>query len=284
MRLRLAAAVLLSAYAPTLSPPPGAPSSGSQAVRTDTVRSDWAQFFEAEGGAGTFVLYDVASGQTARLEPERAARRYLPASTFKVYNALVALETGVVRDPDSLVVWDGQIRDVEAWNRDHSLRTGMAVSTVWLYQRVARDVGRARYLDAFAREPYGTNAIGPDVDLFWLDNSLQISADEQVAFMEGLRRSALAFRPDVQATVRDLLPVLVETPEARLVAKTGWGGFDAAPGVRTPLGWLVGWVEREDGRVAVFALNVEPARDGFEMGPARLRIARTLLAAEGWLD
>lgn len=287
MRLTLLAAVVLTACA---SSPPAVRPANAARPAADTVRADWARFFDAEGGTGTFVLFDVDAGRTSRLDPDRAARRYLPASTFKVFNALVALETGVVTDPDSVFVWDGETRTVEAWNRDHTLRSGMEFSVVWLYQRIARDVGRERYLAAFARQPYGTGTVGPDVDLFWLDNSLRISADEQVTFMDGLRRGALAFRPEVQATVRDLLPVLVETSGARLVAKTGWGGFDGAPPagarqapVRTQLGWLVGWVARTDGRVAVFALNVEPAQDRFEMGPARLRIARALLTAEGWL-
>ncbi len=285
MRLFAPTLVLcLAACTPAATAPAAPIAAAPIAAPADTVRPDWARFFEAEGGTGTFVLLDVATGRTSRLDPDRAARRYLPASTFKVYNALVALETGVVGDPDSVFVWDGVERDVPAWNRDHTLRSGMEVSTVWLYQRVARAVGRQRYADAFAREPYGNGAVGPDVDLFWLDNSLRISADEQVRFMDRLRRGDLAFRPAVQATVRSLLPVLVETPAARLVAKTGWGSSDGAPGVRTPLGWIVGYVERADGRGAVFALNVAPAADGFEMGPARLRIARALLTDEGWLD
>ena len=251
-------------------------------------RPDWARFFQAEGGTGTFVLLDVQTGQTQRLDPERAARRYLPASTFKVYNALVALETGVVTDPDSVFVWDGTERGVPAWNRDHTLRTGMESSVVWLYQRVAREVGRDRFLAAFDRQPVGNNQIGPDVDLFWLDNSLQISADEQVALMDGLRRGDLAFRPDVQATVRDLLPVLAgadprlaDSAGTRLVGKTGLGRQPDG----TLLGWVVGWAER-DGRTAVFAMNVQPdpaAEREIDMVTARLRIVRAVLASEGWL-
>ena len=291
---RPAAWLLLAvAVAGCLTPPaPSAPASSAPAPDPpagDVARPDWARFFQAEGGTGTFVLLDVQTGQTQRLGPERAARRYLPASTFKVYNALVALETGVVTDPDSVFAWDGVEREVAAWNWDHTLRSGMESSVVWLYQRVARRVGRDRYRAAFRRQPVGDNQIGPDVGLFWLDNSLRISADEQVALMDGLRRGGLAFRPDVQATVRDLLPVLAgadlrlaDEGGGRMRAKTGWGGFDGASGERVQLGWLVGWVER-DGRQAVFALNVELAADGFEMGPARLRIARAVLAAEGWL-
>lgn len=254
----------------------------------DAERPGWADAFAAHGGQGTFVLLHTSSGRTERLDPARAARRTLPASTFKVYNALAALDAGVVRDPDSLFVWDGVERQIPAWNRDHSLRTGMEASTVWLFQRVAEDIGRERYAASFAREPYGDGRIGDDVALFWLDGTLRISADEQVGFLERLRTGETAFSVEDEATVRDLLPILVDEPGARMRAKTGWGFEERTPGVETPVGWLVGYVERtaEAGGDVVFALAVEPAPNApdFDMATARLAIARDLLAGEGILS
>lgn len=250
-------------------------------------RPEWKATFEAYGADGAFVLYEPESGTLYRSSAVEATARRLPASTFKVYNALVALETGVVRDPDSLFVWDGVEREVAEWNRDHSLRSGMEASTVWLYQRVAAAVGRERYASAFAREPFGNGAVGADVTRFWLDGPLAISPDEQVAFLDRLRRGALAFRPEVQATVRGLL---VRYPEAggTLVGKTGWGGFGDPEAEQ--IGWLVGWVERARphpqgrGTVAVFALQVRPRSPDFDMGQHRRAIVRGLLTVEDWLD
>ena len=244
-------------------------------------RPDWGAAFAARGAVGTFVLLEPATGRTQRHDAERAATRVLPASTFKVYNALVALETGAVGDPDSLFVWDGTERFLPSWNQDQSLRDGLGRSTVWLYQRVARAVGRARYAQAFAAEPYGNAAIGDDVGLFWLDGSLRISADEQVAFLDRLRRGDTAFRDGVEATVRGMMPVLADTAGVRLVGKTGWGRRDGSPDV----GWLVGWVERPaPGGDAVFAMRAEAdgPDSGFAFGD-RLEIVREILALEGIL-
>ena len=171
-------ASVIAGCAPRPSAPPVAP--------TDVERADWAQAFEEVGAVGTFVLRDLETGRTQRYDPGRAAERMLPASTFKVYNALVALETGVVSDPDSAFAWDGVERFLPAWNQDQSLRDGLRNSTVWVYQRVARRVGRDRYRRSFKAEPYGNSQIGPDVGLFWLDESLRVSADEQVQFIERL--------------------------------------------------------------------------------------------------
>ena len=257
----------------------------------DAERPEWAAAFAAEGGTGTFVLFHPQTGQTERLDPARAATRFLPASTFKLYNALVAVETGVVGDVDSVFVWDGTERSVPAWNRDHTLRTGMEYSVVWLYQRVARRVGRDRYLEAFAREPYGNGVVGDSVQWFWLDNSLQISADEEVRFVDRLRTGTTAFSDATEATVRGIVPVLAERRGAhgpvRLLGKTGWGG-DAEMGIRD-IGWIVGWVERDaaDGGPVVFAMNVEAlpgvAGERLDMGPARLRIVEAILTGEGIL-
>ncbi|HEX9950944.1 MAG TPA: penicillin-binding transpeptidase domain-containing protein [Rubricoccaceae bacterium] len=234
-----------------------------------------------------FVLLDPATGRTRTSDAERAARRFLPASTFKLYNALVALDAGVVTDVDSVWAWDGVERSIPAWNRDHTLRSGMVASTVWLYQRLATRVGRDRYAAAFAREPYGNSVMGDSLRWFWLDNSLQISANEEVRFVDRLRTGATGFSDDAERAVRGIVPVLAERAGAhgpvRLVAKTGWGG-DAEMGI-PDLGWIVGWVERDaaDGGPIVFALNVEadPASAvPFDMGPARLRIVEAILTAE----
>ena len=245
----------------------------------DTVRADWGRAFERRGLDGTFVLYDPEAGRTSRYDPERAAERFVPASTFKLYNALVALETGVVGDPDSAFAWDGVERGVPTWDRDQSLREGLANSTVWLYQRVARRAGAGRYADVFARQPYGNGLVGDSVATFWLLGPLAVSADEQVRFVDGLRRGALAFSTGAQAAVRDMTPVLVDTAGVRLLAKTGL----ASRAGRPDLGWLVGWVERPGGDV-VFALNAEAAGDtAVDLIPARLAVAREILQGEGLL-
>ena len=271
--------VLLAACHAGGSPPPA---DGATALAPADSVADWSAAFADEGAVGTFVLYDAATGRTTRHDPDRAARRFLPASTFKVYNSLVALDEGVVRDPDSTFAWDGTPREIAAWNRDHTLRTGIENSVVWLYQRIARDVGRERYAAWLAREPFGNGQMGGDVGLFWLDGSLKVSADEQAAFMDRLRRGDLAFSDSAQATVRAILPTLASAALAeggrqRLRGKTGLGRRDDG----SQIGWIVGWVEGPEGDV-VFAMNAEEAPGAsFDAVPGRLRIVRAVLGDAG---
>lgn len=264
----------LAAGCTTAPAPPAAPASAPAA--RDSV-ADWSAAFAAEGAIGTAVLYDAATGRTTRHAPERAATRFSPASTSKIFNALVFLDRGVVADVDSVWAWDGVERWARSWNRDHTLRSGIEVSAVWLFQRAATQVGRDGYAAVFAKQPYGNSTMGEPLEMAWLDGSLRISADEQVAFLDRLRRGDLAFSAEHQATVRSILPVLAEAEGAVLKGKTGWYRYADDPG----LGWLVGWVEGSEGDV-VFAVNAEAAPGAtFDLGPARMRILRAVLAEAG---
>jgi len=153
---------------PTVPAPPAA------------IRPDWAKHFQAFNVNGSFVLYDLNRNQFSRYNPERCAERFIPASTFKIVNALIGLETGVIPDPDYTIQWDGATYDVPAWNQDHTLRTAMQNSVVWYYQELARRVGRDKmqpYLDA---ANYGNRDISGQIDSFWLEGGLKISPNEQI--------------------------------------------------------------------------------------------------------
>ena len=87
-------------------------------------RDDLAKRFTAEGTVGTFVGYKVDDYLIIASDKNRSGEAMLPASTFKIPNSLIALETGVVADPDKEVFkWDGVKRSIEPWNKDHTLRT-----------------------------------------------------------------------------------------------------------------------------------------------------------------
>src|SRR5687768_6887902 len=135
---------------------------------------------------GTFVLYDSKNKRYVRHNAARARRRFTPASTFKIPNSLIGLETGVVRDADFRISWERQRYPNEGrpatapfihWWQDHTLRSAMKYSTLWYYIEVAQQVGAYRmdkYVEQFR---YGNQDISGGIDQFWRNSSLQISAD-----------------------------------------------------------------------------------------------------------
>lgn len=213
------------------------------------------QPFAARQATGVFVALDARTGRTVTNDPTRAAARYLPCSTFKIPNSLIALECGAVAGIDTVLPWDGVERWNKAWNRDYTMRDALPRSTVWFYQELARRVGAERMQEWLQRLGYGNADIGGGVDRFWLDGALRISALEQLDFLRRFRDHQLPFRPGVQAAVLEIL-IADHRDGWVLRGKTG----TALEGERG-LGWYVGWVETPQGPV-YFALNLDTDRAG----------------------
>ena len=223
------------------------------APQRSEIREELTQHFTDEGTAGTFVGYKVDDYLIIASDRNRSGEAKLPASTFKIPNSLIALETGVVGDPDKDVFkWDGVVRSIEAWNRDHTLRSAIAASVVPVYQEIARRIGAERmqkYVDLFE---YGNRDIGGGIDQFWLTGSLRIDPVQQIDFVDRLRRGVLPISKRSQDLVRDILPV-TQSGDVVIRAKTG---IVAAQNGQSSIGWLVGWAEKGSAHT-VFALNLD---------------------------
>ncbi len=214
---------------------------------TNTEDSHLEAYFQ--GFEGAFVLYDQENNSTLRYNPQRCATRFLPASTFKIVNSLIGLETGVIPDENYVIPWDGTRYPVPSWNRDHNLKTAIQDSVVWYYRELARRVERDQMQAYIDNVGYGNRDISGSVDYFWLDGSLQISADEQVELLKRLERDDLPFSQRSLDIVKEI--ILLESGEDyKLRGKTGYGEVD---GIHT--GWFVGYIEKQ-GRLAFFALNI----------------------------
>jgi beta-lactamase class D len=251
---------------------------GGAAARPAAVvreRPDLQRYFAEAGTVGAMVVREPATGVTVVVDRRRSRTRYLPSSTFKIPNSLIALETGLVKDvdvdlfppPEAPILLDGRPLLPAACDEPVTLRTAFRFSCIPVYQTVARRVGRARYRSLLRRLRYGPPSRIPpaSVDRFWLEGGFRISAVEQVDFLERLQRGELPVSGAAIDAVKSMM--LAEEPGGRrLSTKTGYV-FTTRPRV----GWYVGWVEEGD-RVRVFALNLDVT------SPAHLA-ARTTIAA-----
>jgi beta-lactamase class D len=228
--------------------------------------------FERVGVVGTFVVRDAKTGALIGHDLERAGRRFVPASTFKIPNTLIGLETGVVQSVDEIFPYDGQPRMFPAWEKDMSLRQALPASNVPVYQELARRIGLEPMREAVKKLHYGNGDIGKVVDRFWLDGPLAISALEQVDFMKRLALSELPFSENSMEAVREITKI-EEAGGNVLHGKTGWA-ISTVP----HLGWFVGWVQRGD-EIYPFALNIDLSSE--EDGAKRIPLARECLRLLG---
>lgn len=226
------------------------------------------------GVRGTFACLDLASDRLTLANGARAGQRMIPASTFKIANSLIALETGAVKGPDELFRWDGKPQRFKSWEEDFTLNRALRASSVPVFQEIARRVGLAQYEQWLEKIEYGNGATGGDVERFWLEGPLKISAIEQTSFLAALALRQLPMSRRPQDIVRDMLRIEMRG-DRTLFAKTGWS-MATTPNI----GWWVGWIEqaRAGGpAIHTFALNID--MNGNDDLPRRLATGRALLAA-----
>ncbi|MDD2761539.1 MAG: class D beta-lactamase, partial [Methylomonas sp.] len=216
--------------------------------------------------------YDVAAGQLIGHGKARAERRFVPASTFKIANALIGLSSGAVNSVDEVLPYGGSPQPFKTWEKDMGLREAIKLSNIAIFQQLARRIGLQRMQENVSRLNFGNQTIGSTVDRFWLDGPLEITAVEQTQFLAKLARGQLPFPKAIQASVRDI--VLLEQGDGwQLYGKTGW---ENAP--NAGVGWWVGWVEKQ-GRVYAFTLNMD-MRDASDAGK-RVELGKSALKALG---
>lgn len=64
---------------------------------------------------------------------KRAETLYTPASTFKIFNALIGLDSGSVKNVDEIIfIYDGHSdMFLENWKQNTSIRSGMKKNAGW---------------------------------------------------------------------------------------------------------------------------------------------------------
>jgi beta-lactamase class D len=241
------------------------------------------KYFRENNVKGTFALFDNITGQFTVYNMSRFRdSAYLPASTFKIVNALVGLETGRVRDSATVIPWDGIKRPVAEWNRDLTMQDAFTYSAVPWFQELARRIGKdtmQHWLDtlgygSLVKKPVITN----NLDTFWLDNSLKITGDEQLGLVKKLYFGQLPFQARSQRLVKNMM-LREENSNYKLSYKSGWGFTEK----NHSLGWLVGWIE-ENNHPYFFILQAESPDPKYDMSAVRLKILKDILKQYGFME
>lgn len=207
----------------------------------------WIEASEPDFGKfdGTAVIVDL-NRSVKTIYGTHSDERINPCSTFKILNSIIALDSGAVRDENETIAWDGAVREYPFWNHDHTMRSAIAVSTVWFYQELARRVGEKQMNKMVSAAEYGNMDTAKSLTDFWLGGgSLKISPIEQTDFLAKLVRNQLPFSLRSQSIVKEIMK-LEKRGEDTLSGKTGSCGG---------IGWFVGFIERDD-TVKVFAFQI----------------------------
>jgi beta-lactamase class D len=248
-----------------------------------TVDNDLKKYFDQHKVDGTFGLFDNGQGHFSVYNLSRFTdSAYTPASTFKIINSLIGLETGAVLDSSTVIKWDSVARGRTECNKNMSMQEAFRLSCPPWYQEMARRVGKPamqKWLDTLGyAQRYGKFAIGNNIDTFWLDNSAKVTADEQLGIVKKLYFDQLPFQKRSQRIVRDMM-LWEKNEKYSLSYKTGWGFTEK----NHALGWIVGWIE-ENNHPYFFALQLESSDHNYDMKAARITILKDILKHYGFME
>jgi beta-lactamase class D len=230
---------------------------------------DMKKYFDEYGVKGSFVMYDMRGDKYFYYDSARCNTRFTPASTFKIPNTIIGLETGVIADENFVINWDST-KSREECAHDLMLKDAIKYSCVWYYKELARRVGAEKMQEMLNSFNYGNKDISNGVDKFWLEGSLKISQQEQIEFLKKLYKYELPVQKRSIDILKNII-VLDSNSNYIMRAKTGWGVEN-----NTDIGWLVGWVEKA-GSAYFFAINVETDKENPKFGEARMKITEKIL-------
>ncbi len=247
----------------------------------DNVKQDKSlkKYFDENKADGCFALLDNGTGEFTIYNLSRYRdSSYLPASTFKIVNSLIGLQTGKISSDSMVIKWDGIKRRVEDWNNDLTMYEAFRVSAVPYYQEVARRIGKdtmQAWLDTLG---YGSRKITSHIDSFWLDNSLKITPDEELGLVKRLYFDQLPFYKYNQEIVKRVM-LFESNSNYNLSYKTGWGFNEKGDNI----GWIVGWIV-ENKHPYFFVLNLQSPDPHFDMTNARMKILKDILKKLGFMQ
>ena len=182
----------------------------------------------------------------------------LPASTFKIPNSIIALETGVVDSESFMFKWNGERRALKNWEQDLNFKDAFHFSCVPCYQEVARKIGLEQIKEYINKFKYGEIIVDSNsIDNFWLMGESKISQYQQIDFLKRFHQSELPIKKRTEKIMKNLI-VIEANENYKISGKTGW----SINGQKNN-GWFVGYVETTD-NVYYFATNVEP-KSNFDM-------------------
>jgi len=208
--------------------------------------------------AGSILVYDLEADKYYSNDFEWAEVGRLPASTFKIPNSIIALETGIVENDSTILKWDGKRRGMKIWEQDLVFKDAFQFSCVPCYQEIARKIGQERmtkYLDQleFGEMNFDQNSL----DNFWLIGDSKISQFEQIDFLKRIYQSDLPISSRTERLIKKIL-LMDENVNYSLFGKTGWAIREGENN-----GWFVGYLVLSD-KTYFFATNIEP-NEGFDM-------------------
>ena len=202
--------------------------------------------FSKCGVRGSTTLYDLDADRWFKTDDKDAEIRTLPASTFKIFHSLIALDVGATTT-DEIFKWDGEERMLPVWNNDTIFSDAFKNSTVWVYETLAVRIDKETYKRYLAWADYEGNG---DIENgkngnFWVYGDWAVSPQEQIEMLVKLYKNELPFSQSSMDTVKGFMR------DGTTYGKTGWTQQNG-----NHIGWWIGYIEKPESKPLFFATRL----------------------------
>ncbi len=247
-------------------------------MKSDTViiKQDFNKYFKSCNVVGSIVIYDNNKEQWILSDTIDAKRLTLPASTFKIMNFLIALETKTISSENEVVKWPGSTDTIKYGFRpeiyhDMTVKEAFEVSAGWVFVELAKKIGKENYKRYLISCNYGNLNLSQKDDDFWNYGAFSISPINQVKFLKKLYEGKLPFTKRNIEIVKKVM-ITEQKADYTIHSKTGWTREN---GINT--GWWVGYVETKVG-VYFFATRLlqDRKQNSSNFGKCRKEITKSI--------
>lgn len=232
---------------------------------------------------GSITIYEYNSGKWITNDMEDSNFATLPASTFKIVNSLIALETKAVKDENEIIPWIDDYDTVKYSHRPNiyhsmSMKEAFKLSAGWAYVEIAKKIGKDKYKEILTQIGYGNVDLSIDDPDFWNFGDFAISPQNQIKILIEVYEETLPFTKESFTTLKEMM-ISEKTEKYIIRSKTGWtrdGGKDT--------GWWIGYIEKAN-NVYFFATRLikDRSEKNKKFGNCRKEITKEVFREMGVL-
>lgn len=226
------------------------PKKGTQKIS----KPEFKTILDSALAEGSILIFDSKKNIYYSNDFDWCEKGFLPASTFKIVNSIIGLETNVVENDSTLFKWNGEKRRLKNWEQDLIFKDAFHYSCVPCYQEIARKIGPSRMNKYLNKLDYGNMIVdSTSIDLFWLEGDSKITQFQQIEFLKRFFNSELPISKRTEDIMKRMI-VIEENKDYKLSGKTGWSIRNGNNN-----GWFVGYIESKN-NIYFFATNIIPGR------------------------
>jgi len=226
---------------------------------------------------GSTTIYDYKNKKWIFSNVADANKGTLPASTFKIVNLLIALQSGAITDENETVKFiEKQDTTLYGYRpeiyHNMTVKKAFEVSAGWVFVELAKRIGKEKYRHDLKACKYGNgNLTDKGID-FWNFGSFAVSPRNQIEFLINLYEEEIPFSKRNIAILKEVM-ITEKSRNYIIRSKTGWTRVNG-----NDIGWWVGYVERKD-NVYFFATRITKKRSTInpDFGSCRKDITKDIL-------